>query len=170
MVRSKDVGNVVHQSGSCDANRWVTLSRQLQGLQNSVIHLCSSRNAAWVTFKQPVVILCHSYCVDFFGLLHHQSQVTREMEKSSTPISPPPADVASSGNSDQEAVKSAPTLQPPDQGIAAWTTVAGGFCLLFVSFGWISCNYDPIHVIRSMFSQNNPRHRRLPDLLPDAPA
>ncbi|KAK2601903.1 hypothetical protein QQS21_004590 [Conoideocrella luteorostrata] len=31
------------------------------------------------------------------------------------------------------------TLPPPDQGAAAWLTVAGGFGLLFVSFGWITC-------------------------------
>ncbi|KAI0015569.1 monocarboxylate permease-like protein-like protein [Xylariomycetidae sp. FL0641] len=33
----------------------------------------------------------------------------------------------------------AATVPPPDQGAAAWRTVAGSFCLMFVSFGWISC-------------------------------
>ena len=28
---------------------------------------------------------------------------------------------------------------PPDGGIKAWTVVLGGFCGLFVSFGWINC-------------------------------
>lgn len=27
----------------------------------------------------------------------------------------------------------------PDGGIEAWTVVFGGFCALFVSFGWINC-------------------------------
>ncbi|KAJ5105041.1 MFS transporter asaE [Penicillium alfredii] len=28
---------------------------------------------------------------------------------------------------------------PPDGGLQAWLTVLGGFCCLFVSFGWINC-------------------------------
>ena len=28
---------------------------------------------------------------------------------------------------------------PPDGGLHAWLTVLGGFCGLFVSFGWINC-------------------------------
>ena len=28
---------------------------------------------------------------------------------------------------------------PPDGGVAAWMTVLGAFCGLFVSFGWINC-------------------------------
>lgn len=27
----------------------------------------------------------------------------------------------------------------PDGGLEAWTVVAGGFCALFVTFGWINC-------------------------------
>ncbi|KAJ2975248.1 hypothetical protein NQ176_g5629 [Zarea fungicola] len=28
---------------------------------------------------------------------------------------------------------------PPDGGLSAWTTVLGGFCCVFASFGWINC-------------------------------
>jgi hypothetical protein len=27
----------------------------------------------------------------------------------------------------------------PDGGLQAWTVVAGGFCAIFCSFGWINC-------------------------------
>lgn len=38
------------------------------------------------------------------------------------------------------ALPSAPTPgPPPDGGPHAWMTVAGAFCGLFVSFGWINC-------------------------------
>lgn len=30
----------------------------------------------------------------------------------------------------------------PDGGIEAWTVVFGGFCALFVSFGWINCEFS----------------------------
>ena len=30
---------------------------------------------------------------------------------------------------------------PPDGGVKAWLVVTGGFCSLFVSFGWINCSY-----------------------------
>lgn len=30
---------------------------------------------------------------------------------------------------------------PPDGGLQAWMTVLGGFCGLFVSFGWINCKF-----------------------------
>lgn len=30
---------------------------------------------------------------------------------------------------------------PPDGGLAAWTTVLGGFCCVFASFGWVNCMY-----------------------------
>lgn len=35
-----------------------------------------------------------------------------------------------------------PVIAPsafPDGGVEAWTVVFGGFCALFVSFGWITC-------------------------------
>lgn len=43
-----------------------------------------------------------------------------------------------------------PGLDPasfPDGGVEAWTVVAGAFCCLFVSFGWINCRlrYDCSH-------------------------
>ncbi|KKK22057.1 hypothetical protein AOCH_005620 [Aspergillus ochraceoroseus] len=42
---------------------------------------------------------------------------------------------------------------PPDGGLRAWWTVAGGFCGLFVSFGWINCigvfiDYYKTHQLR----------------------
>jgi hypothetical protein len=30
---------------------------------------------------------------------------------------------------------------PPDGGLQAWLAVAGGFCIVFASFGWINCPY-----------------------------
>jgi hypothetical protein len=30
----------------------------------------------------------------------------------------------------------------PDGGLDAWLTVAGGFCAVFASFGWINCTYQ----------------------------
>ncbi|PGH04356.1 hypothetical protein GX51_03515 [Blastomyces parvus] len=42
----------------------------------------------------------------------------------------------------QKTETSPPTVDPsafPDGGIEAWTVVFGGFCSLFVSFGWITC-------------------------------
>lgn len=37
-----------------------------------------------------------------------------------------------------------PSFQPtfPDGGLRAWLVVLGGFCCLFVSFGWINCKYN----------------------------
>lgn len=32
-----------------------------------------------------------------------------------------------------------PSSPPPDGGFKAWATVVGGWCCLFVSFGWINC-------------------------------
>ena len=31
---------------------------------------------------------------------------------------------------------------PPDGGWEAWLVVAGGFCTIFASFGWINCQCD----------------------------
>ncbi|RYO87194.1 hypothetical protein DL766_005461 [Monosporascus sp. MC13-8B] len=64
-----------------------------------------------------------------------------------------PAD-RNSSPADVEEKASAPTLPPPDQGAAAWLAVAGGFSLLFVSFGWITCigvfqNYYQTHQLSS---------------------
>lgn len=35
----------------------------------------------------------------------------------------------------------APPSLPPDGGLKAWLVVAGAFCSLFVSFGWINCKF-----------------------------
>ncbi|KAK2777178.1 hypothetical protein FQN52_003203 [Onygenales sp. PD_12] len=52
-------------------------------------------------------------------------------------------------NGEKDAEKGQPTQAPPsnpmdpssfpDGGLEAWTVVFGGFCALFVSFGWINC-------------------------------
>lgn len=35
---------------------------------------------------------------------------------------------------------------PPDGGLEAWAVVAGGFCAVFASFGWINCEFDLVRV------------------------
>lgn len=46
---------------------------------------------------------------------------------------------------DQTQVTSTPGLNaPPDGGFQAWLAVAGGFCTVFASFGWINCKYNPM--------------------------
>ncbi|KAF5664981.1 monocarboxylate transporter [Fusarium heterosporum] len=46
-------------------------------------------------------------------------------------------------STEQESVQEkAPTTDfgpPPDGGLEAWSVVAGGFCAVFASFGWINC-------------------------------
>jgi hypothetical protein len=40
-----------------------------------------------------------------------------------------------------------PMIDPssfPDGGVEAWVVVLGGFCALFVSFGWVNCETAPI--------------------------
>ena len=59
------------------------------------------------------------------------------------------ADLPEGENEDLEAAKTdkappggPPGINPadfPDGGLKAWTVVLGGFCCLFVSFGWINC-------------------------------
>jgi hypothetical protein len=36
---------------------------------------------------------------------------------------------------------SPPVDAPPDGGLRAWLVVAGAFCSMFVSFGWINCTF-----------------------------
>lgn len=44
---------------------------------------------------------------------------------------------------DQTQVTSTQDLNvPPDGGFQAWLAVAGGFCTVFASFGWINCKYN----------------------------
>jgi hypothetical protein len=35
----------------------------------------------------------------------------------------------------------------PDGGFEAWLVVAGGFCTVFASFGWINCRTSPTPII-----------------------
>lgn len=37
---------------------------------------------------------------------------------------------------------------PPDGGFEAWLVVAGGFCTVFASFGWINCVKIPLFNFR----------------------
>jgi hypothetical protein len=68
---------------------------------------------------------------------------------------------------------SPPTMSPPpDGGLEAWSVVAGGFCVLFVSFGWINCTFS-IPPDRDMSGQQRKylrigRHWRVPGLLSDS--
>ena len=79
-----------------------------------------------------------------------------DMEK---PVTPSPMDPASF----------------PDGGLSAWLVVAGGFCCLFCSFGWINCVASlcpgllgergrPRELIRVCVG----RYRGVPGLLPNA--
>jgi MFS family permease len=43
---------------------------------------------------------------------------------------------------------------PPDGGLTAWLSVAGGWCCLFVSFGWITC----IGVFQAHYEQHQLRN------------
>lgn len=45
--------------------------------------------------------------------------------------------VDAAGNAERPV--SAPPSPPPDGGFRAWSAVAGGFCAMFVSLGWINC-------------------------------
>lgn len=36
----------------------------------------------------------------------------------------------------------------PDGGLEAWLVVAGGWCCLFTSFGWINCIGTSIHILQ----------------------
>lgn len=51
-----------------------------------------------------------------------QSDADASIEKSDIPAAGPPG-----------------PGPPPDGGLNAWMAVLGGFCGLFVSFGWINC-------------------------------
>lgn len=43
-----------------------------------------------------------------------------------------------------------PYSMPPDGGWEAWLVVAGGFCALFVSFGWINCEFLETQAMNDM--------------------
>ena len=59
----------------------------------------------------------------------------------------------------------------PDGGPEAWLVVFGGFCCLFVSFGWISCRFFVPPLQRPHpHSNGNNSNWRLPNILSDHPA
>lgn len=97
-------------------------------------------NLCTITLKWSPYSFCISRSVTLPTIpCNHIFQSVLEMEQEQTLTHPPPSDLPAAGNSEKEDVKSDGALQPPDRGVAAWATVAGGFCLLLVSFGWISC-------------------------------
>lgn len=61
------------------------------------------------------------------------------------------ADIAEKSANNEEVVPAPPQPQQPafdpsafpDGGLKAWTVVAGAFASLFVSFGWINCEWNP---------------------------
>lgn len=59
---------------------------------------------------------------------------------------------------------------PPDGGIEAWAVVAGGFCAVFASFGWINCEFDLFRSPIKSRLTNNFRYRHFPRLLRTEPA
>lgn len=42
----------------------------------------------------------------------------------------------------------------PDGGFDAWFTVAGGFCTVFASFGWINCKSDCASILAKALCVN----------------
>jgi hypothetical protein len=55
----------------------------------------------------------------------------------------------------------------PDGGFEAWFCIAGGFCTIFSSFGWINCMM-PITPVEHLVNQDN-RHWRFSRLLSSPP-
>jgi hypothetical protein len=61
-----------------------------------------------------------------------QSEVSRSATEKEVSVDPERA---------QDVPTASPVVSmPPDGGLQAWLVVAGGFCSLFVSFGWINCS------------------------------
>ena len=61
----------------------------------------------------------------------------------------------------------------PDGGLEAWLVVFGGFCCLFVSFGWINCKRARVHLQKMLLEEvltQTSRHRSISRILPDQPA
>lgn len=104
---------------------------------------------------------------DVFDSLTTQQPVNEDPEKQEAEARPPVN----------------PMMDPssfPDGGIEAWTVVFGGFCALFVSFGWITCKpnalllftfseifFCPRHKSARPPSDVYIRHRRVPGSLPE---
>ena len=59
----------------------------------------------------------------------------------------------------------------PDGGFEAWMVVAGAFCCLFVSFGWINCKSAHCLTLKLVLIDfASRRHWRFPRLLPNTSA
>jgi hypothetical protein len=59
--------------------------------------------------------------------------------------------------------------QFPDGGLKAWLVVAGAFCCIFCSFGWINCGISTVLSFkRALILTLCNRHWNIPRLLPDA--
>jgi hypothetical protein len=63
------------------------------------------------------------------------------LEKGSEEAAPPLNGNDGNGGLEKapNAVNPAPPAMHPEEGLRGWAVVAGGFCALFVSFGWINC-------------------------------
>lgn len=65
---------------------------------------------------------------------------------------------------------STPAPPPPDRGAGAIACVIGASCLLFVSFGWITCELlTPVHFADRADARDN-SNWRVPGLLPSQSA
>ena len=53
----------------------------------------------------------------------------------------------------------------PDGGLEAWLVVAGGFCTVFASFGWINCKSPTLQYRLCINTDQTRRCGRLPRLL-----
>lgn len=67
--------------------------------------------------------------------------VTSSFEKAPEDVSLPPNGNGPGDDLEKprDAVESAPPAMHPEEGMRAWAVVAGAYCALFVSFGWINC-------------------------------
>jgi len=67
--------------------------------------------------------------------------------------------------SDEEKAPATDFGPAPDGGLKAWSVVAGSFCAVFASFGWINCTFTNL----TKNPTNSYRHRHIPRLLRPKP-
>jgi hypothetical protein len=73
--------------------------------------------------------------------LLEQPATTTKSSTKSLPLSESsgPKDIEKAAIIPADPPTTAATSPPPDGGLEAWLVVAGGFCTVFASFGWINC-------------------------------
>jgi hypothetical protein len=85
--------------------------------------------------------------------LEQQAEITEKSSIESMPTSEAsntgPDDIKKSTTPSIQSNTTAPS-PPPDGGLEAWLVVAGGFCTVFASFGWINC----IGIFQAYYSSN----------------